>query len=83
MPEDVARPLATRRRTEATALPAWIKPQLTKLVDQPPDGSDTITAAISLGAVSCYKGAEYVREFRRTPSASDPRVRDKSATNKI
>jgi hypothetical protein len=38
MPEDVARPLARRRRAEATALPAWIKPQLTKLVDQPPDG---------------------------------------------
>ena len=31
--------------------------------------------AISLG----YKGAEYVREFRRTPSASDSRGRDKSA----
>jgi len=28
------------RRTEATALPAWIKPQLTKLVDQPPDGPE-------------------------------------------
>ena len=25
---------------EATALPSWIKPQLTKLVDQPPDGSE-------------------------------------------
>jgi hypothetical protein len=34
MPEDVAQPLARRRRAEATALPAWIKPQLTKLVDQ-------------------------------------------------
>src|SRR6266849_3779568 len=30
--------LAGRRRAEATALPSWIKPQLTKLVDQPPDG---------------------------------------------
>jgi hypothetical protein len=39
----------------------------------------TIAAAISLGAVSRYKGAEYVREFRRTPSASDSRGRDKSA----
>jgi len=26
------------RRAEETALPGWIKPQLTKLVDQPPDG---------------------------------------------
>jgi DNA ligase D-like protein (predicted ligase) len=25
---------------EATALPSWMKPQLTKLVDQPPDGSE-------------------------------------------
>jgi ATP-dependent DNA ligase len=40
VPEDVAQPLARRRRAEATALPAWIKPQLTKLVDQPPDGSE-------------------------------------------
>jgi ATP-dependent DNA ligase len=28
------------RRAEATALPAWIKPQLTKLVDAPPDGPE-------------------------------------------
>ena len=40
MPEDMARPLGGRRRTEATALPSWIKPQLTKLVDQPPDGRE-------------------------------------------
>jgi ATP-dependent DNA ligase len=40
VPEDVARPLARRRRAEATALPAWIKPQLTKLINQAPDGSE-------------------------------------------
>jgi ATP-dependent DNA ligase len=40
MPEDVARPLARRRRAETTALPPWTKPQLTKLVDQPPEGSE-------------------------------------------
>ena len=40
MPEDVARPLARRRRADATALPAWIKPQLTKLVDQAPEGPE-------------------------------------------
>jgi len=28
------------RRSEATALPGWIKPQLTKLVDQAPDGPE-------------------------------------------
>ena len=40
VPEDMARPLGGRRRTEATALPGWIKPQLTKLVDQPPEGPE-------------------------------------------
>ena len=35
----MARPLGERRR-EATALPNWIKPQLTKPVDQPPDGPE-------------------------------------------
>jgi bifunctional non-homologous end joining protein LigD len=40
VPEDVARPLGGGRRAEATALPGWIKPQLTKLVDQPPNGSE-------------------------------------------
>ena len=33
MPEDLTRPLAGRCRAQATALPGWIKPQLTKLVD--------------------------------------------------
>jgi bifunctional non-homologous end joining protein LigD len=36
----MARPLGGRHRTEATALPRWIKPQLTKLVHQPPDGPE-------------------------------------------
>jgi len=40
MPADVARPLGRRRHAEARALSAWIKPQLTKLVDQPPNGSE-------------------------------------------
>jgi bifunctional non-homologous end joining protein LigD len=34
----MTRSLAGRQRGEATALPGWIKPQLTKLVDQSPDG---------------------------------------------
>src|SRR5215471_7469134 len=33
----MARPLCGRRRTEATALSVWIKPELTKPVDQPPE----------------------------------------------
>jgi bifunctional non-homologous end joining protein LigD len=36
VPSDRTSP--ARRRAEATALPAWVKPQLTKLVDQAPDG---------------------------------------------
>ena len=36
----MTRSLAGSRRAEATALPSWIKPQLTKLVDQPPDGPE-------------------------------------------
>jgi bifunctional non-homologous end joining protein LigD len=34
----MVRSLDQWRRGEATALPAWIKPQLTKLVDEPPEG---------------------------------------------
>ena len=34
------RSLAGIRRTEATALPIWVKPQLTRLVDQPPEGPE-------------------------------------------
>ena len=29
-----------RQRAEASALPEWLKPQLTKLVEAPPDGSE-------------------------------------------
>jgi DNA ligase D-like protein (predicted ligase) len=36
----MTRSLAGSRHAEATALPTWIKPQLTKLVDQPPEGPD-------------------------------------------
>jgi DNA ligase D-like protein (predicted ligase) len=34
------RSLAGGQRAEATALPVWVKPQLTKLVDQPSDGPE-------------------------------------------
>src|SRR5260370_23831053 len=36
----MVRSLEEWRRGEATALPSWIKPQLTKLVDEPPDGPE-------------------------------------------
>jgi len=36
----MTRSRAGRRRAETRALPDWIKPQLTKLVDEPPEGSD-------------------------------------------
>jgi DNA ligase D-like protein (predicted ligase) len=36
----MARSLEEWRRGEATALPAWVKPQLTRLVDAPPEGPE-------------------------------------------
>src|SRR5438270_6919755 len=36
----MVRSLDEWRRGEATALPGWVKPQLTKLADQPPEGPD-------------------------------------------
>jgi DNA ligase D-like protein (predicted ligase) len=36
----MTRSLAEGRRAEATALPGWVKPQLTKLVDAPPEGPE-------------------------------------------
>jgi ATP-dependent DNA ligase len=38
--QDMTRSLAGGRRAEATALPSWIKPQLTKLVDEPLEGPE-------------------------------------------
>jgi hypothetical protein len=38
----MAHSLGGRRRAEAMALPGWIKPQLTKLVDRTPDGSERL-----------------------------------------
>ena len=34
----MARTVARRRRTDATAVPQWVAPQLTQLVDAAPDG---------------------------------------------
>jgi bifunctional non-homologous end joining protein LigD len=36
----MTRSFTGRRRAEATASPDWIKPQLTKLVDEPPEGPE-------------------------------------------
>src|SRR5271169_4340763 len=36
----MARPLARRPGAEKAALPQWIRPQLTRLVDAAPDGAD-------------------------------------------
>ena len=36
----MTRSIAGRMRAEATELPSWIKPQLTKLVDAPPEGPE-------------------------------------------
>jgi bifunctional non-homologous end joining protein LigD len=36
----MTRSTARRRRTDAAALPRWIRPQLTQLVDQAPDGPE-------------------------------------------
>src|SRR3981189_3701681 len=36
----MTRSLAGGRRAEATPLPNWMKPQLTKLVDEPPEGPE-------------------------------------------
>ena len=36
----MTRSLAEGRRAEVTALPNWVKPQLTRVVDQPPDGPE-------------------------------------------
>ncbi len=36
----MTRSLAEGRRAEATALPGWVKPQLTRVVDAPPDGPE-------------------------------------------
>jgi bifunctional non-homologous end joining protein LigD len=39
-PKDTKPSLAGRWRAEAVMLPTWIKPQLTKLVEAPPDGPE-------------------------------------------
>jgi ATP-dependent DNA ligase len=40
VPADMTRSLAGSRRNEAIPLPDWVRPQLTKPIDEPPEGSD-------------------------------------------
>jgi ATP-dependent DNA ligase len=60
VPEDAARPLAGRRRAEATALPGWIKPQLTKLVDEPPEGPEWLHE-LKFDVTGCMPGLTEAR----------------------
>jgi ATP-dependent DNA ligase len=60
VPEDRARPLARRWRAEATALSGWIKPQLTKLVDRPPDGLEWLHE-IKFDAIACMRAPTVAR----------------------
>jgi len=41
----MARPVARRPGADAPALPEWIRPQLTELVDEAPERSDMLSAS--------------------------------------
>jgi ATP-dependent DNA ligase len=56
----MTRSLAGSRRAEATALPSWIKPQLTKLVDRPPDGLEWLHE-IKFDAIACMRASTVAR----------------------
>jgi ATP-dependent DNA ligase len=74
------------RRVEATALPAWIKPQLTKLVDKPPDGAEWLHeikfdgyrmhARLDRGAVRLLTrtGLDWTVSTRRSRRSPAPQV---------
>ena len=76
----MARPLGGRRRAEATALPGWIKPQLTKPVDQPPDGPEWLHeikfdgyrmhARLDRGAIRLltHTGLDWTHKYPQVPS---------------
>jgi len=51
----MARLLGGRRPAETMALPGWVKPQLTKLVDQAPDGPEWLHE-INSTAFECMPG---------------------------
>ena len=72
---------ARSRRAEATALPGWVNPQLTKLVDEPPPGSDWLHeikfdgyrmhARLDRGAVRLLtrSGLDWTRKYPAITSA--------------
>jgi len=72
---------AEGRRAEATALPGWVKPQLSRLVDAPPDGSDWLHeikydgyrmhARLDRGAVRLLTrtGLDWTHKYPATASA--------------
>lgn len=71
MPEEMARPLRGRRRAEATALPGWVKPQLSKQLDVPPDGPEWLYE-IKLDGCRMHAGLDR-REVRLLPRGATPR----------
>jgi hypothetical protein len=52
------RAVAGRRRTDAAALPLWIAPQLTQLVDAAPDGDGWLQAAAARQPFRIAAGAQ-------------------------
>src|SRR5260370_19912070 len=77
----MARRVARQSRAAAAALPQWIKPQLTQLVDQAPDGPDwlheikfdgyRIHARLDRGAVRLLTrtGLDWTRKYPAIASA--------------
>jgi ATP-dependent DNA ligase len=77
----MTRSLAEARRAEATALPGWVKPQLTKLVDHPPEGPEWLHeikydgyrmhARLDLGAVRLLTrtGLDWTHKYPAIASA--------------
>jgi bifunctional non-homologous end joining protein LigD len=80
----MARSLGEWRRGEATALPAWVKPQLTKLVGEPPDGAEWLHeikfdgyrmhARLDRGAVRLLTrtGLDWTRKYPAIAAAITP-----------
>src|SRR5438045_8821395 len=74
--------MARSRRAEATALAGWVKPQLTRLVDAPPDGPEWLHeikfdgyrmhARLDRGAVRLLTrtGLDWTINTRRLPRRS-------------
>src|SRR5436190_3156895 len=77
----MVRSLDEWRRGEATALPDWVKPQLSKLVDEPPDGPEWLHeikfdgyrmhARLDRGAVRLLTrtGLDWTRKYPAVASA--------------